>query len=144
MTSPFFTGPIPAYNNVPPQPLYYQPRVFGISDILRGPTTTVTILASDHDYVIGQLVRFIVPYPWGMRQINEQLAYVISLVSPDTFVVDLDSSQFDPFISSPVHPTPTTPQVLAVGDNNTGVISQTGRVVSATSIPGAFINLSPI
>lgn len=142
MTSPFITGPIAPYRNVPVEPQYFQPSVFAISAISQGQTTTVTT-SSDNNYVVGQLVRFTMPAAFGIRQINEQLAYVVQINSSIQFVVDLDSSQFDPFIPSPTYYT-TLPQVMAVGDINSGVISQNGRVVPFTTIPGGFQNISPL
>lgn len=142
MTSPYFTGPIAPYRNVPVEPEYFQPSVFAISSIGRG-TTTVITTDTDNNYVVGQLVRFTMPAAFGIRQINEQLAYVIQVTSLTQFVVDLDSSQFDPFIPSPAYYT-TLPQVMAVGDINSGVISQNGRAISLTTIPGGFQNISPL
>lgn len=142
MTSPFITGPNALYRNIPIEPEYFQPSVFVILNILRGQTTTVTT-TTDNNYVIGQLVRFLLPAAFGIRQINEQLAYVIATPAVNQFVADLDSLHFDPFIPIPLSAT-TLPQVVAVGDINTGVISSTGRVVPSSTIPGAFINISPI
>jgi len=142
MTSPFFKGPIAPYRNVPVEPQYFQPSVFVITAISQGQTTTITTSA-DNNYVIGQLVRVTMPAAFGIRQINEQLAYVISIISPIQFVIDLNSSQFDPFIAPPLHYS-TLPQVMAVGDINSGVISQNGRSVPFTTIPGGFQNISPL
>jgi len=142
MTSPFFTGPNAPYRNVPIEPQYYQPWVFPIANITQAQTAVVTT-AANNNYVVGQLVRFLIPAAYGMRQINEQTAYVISLLATNQFVVDLDTLQFDPFIPAPpIAPTPA--QVVAVGDENFGVISATGRIVASTNPPGAFINISPI
>jgi hypothetical protein len=140
MTSPFNTGPIAPYRNVPIEPEYFKPSVFIISNIVRGPTTFVTTIG-DQNYVVGQLVRFTIPEAFGIGQINEQLAYVIRIVAANQVEVDVDSSQFDPFISSTV--LSTQPQIMAVGDNNSGIISSNGRVVSSTTIQGAFQNISP-
>lgn len=142
MTSPYSTGPIAPYRNVPVEPQYFQPSVFPIAAITRG-TTTIVTTDSDNNYVVGQLVRFTMPAAFGIRQINEQQAYVIWIVSPTQFIVDLDSTQFDPFIPSPTYYT-TLPQVMAVGDNNSGVISRAGRSVPFTTIPGGFQNISPL
>lgn len=60
-----------------PRPLYsdpairysYKPNRLNISAITQGATTTITTSA-DHNFVIGQLVRFIIPPDYGMREIN--------------------------------------------------------------------------
>lgn len=142
MTSPYLTGPNALERNPAIEPQYFQPSVFIIFDIANGPTTTVTFTTS-HNYVIGQLIRFVIPSFNGIRQINQQIAYVISIPSPTQVIVDLNSTQFDQFNPSPLITT-TPPQVVAVGDNNFGLISSTGRSLPTTAIPGSFINISPI
>lgn len=137
--------PIPAYSNVPIQPQNFQPRRFQISAITRGLTTVVTTTA-DMDYVIGQLVRLIIPPTFGIRQLNEQQGYVIELVSATQVRLDIDSRGMDALTSSPAT---TKPQILAIGDVNTGYISSTGRSIrtidgnTQIEIPGSFINISP-
>lgn len=93
-------GPIAPYSNVPIQPDWYQPRVFDIASITTGATTTVTT-TDDHDYVVGQEVRFIIPSAYGMQQLNKQKAFVLSVPAADQVVVDIDSRQFSSFISNP-------------------------------------------
>lgn len=138
MTSPF-PGPTPPYNNPPIHPLNYQPRRFVISDIDLGVTTTITTVLS-MDYVLGQLVRLIIPETYGCRKLDETLSYVISIPSPTQVVLNLDSSRdVNEFISSTAS---TKAQILAVGDINTGIITSTGRNIPNTNIPGAFINIS--
>ena len=78
---------------------------------------------------------------FGCRQLNEQLAYVISIPSANQVTLQLDSSRnVNQFTSSS---NPTQPQILAVGDINQGIINSTGRVMLSTTIPGSFINVSP-
>jgi hypothetical protein len=116
-----------------PVPTDYQPRNFVISNIESGQTTSVFTSLSN-DYVMGQLVRFHIPSSYGMRQLNDQLSYVIAINSSLNFVIDVDSRTFQAFIQIPTYPGNTPPQVSAVGDNNT---STTGL-----SITGSFINIS--
>ncbi len=131
--------PIPAYSNVPIQPQFYQPRFWFISTITRGIQTTVTTTVTQ-DFVVGQLVRFIIPQPFGIRQLNEQQGYVIQILSPTQFVVDIDSRFMDAFTSSS---STTQPQVIPVGDVGNGQINSQGRINNGTYIPGSFINISP-
>lgn len=131
--------PIPAYSNVPINAEFYQPSRFVISDITRGRTTLVTT-TEDMNYVVGQLVRFIIPPSFGIRQLNEQQGYVLSLPALDEVEVDIDSRFMDAFINSSAT---TKAQILAIGDISSGVINSNGRTQNITYPLGAFINISP-
>lgn len=131
-------GPIAPYTNVPIQIDYYQPRRFVIEDIALGPTTLVTT-TEDHDYVIGQQCRLIIPPSFGCRQLNEQTGFVLSIPNPDEVVLDIYSSGGDPYISSSAT---TVAQILAIGDINSGVINNNGLLNQGTYIPGSFIDIS--
>lgn len=141
MNPPLVTGPQPPYNNPPIEPEDYQPSRFVISNVALGITTTVTT-TEDHNYVIGQLVRLIIPKYFGCRQLNERSGIVISIPSSTQVELSIDSLQnVDSFVSS--SSTATLPQILAIGDVNSGIISLTGRSIPSTNIPGSFINISP-
>lgn len=137
--------PIPAYSNVPIQPEFYQPRRYVISGITRGVTTTITT-TQNMDYVIGQLVRLIIPPSYGTRQLNEQQGYVIEIPAANQVTLNINSQSFDSFINSSAT---TKAQILAIGDINTGYVSTTGRSIptlngdSQIEVPGSFINISP-
>lgn len=137
--------PIPAYANVPIQPENYQPRRFVISAITRGLTTVITTTLN-MDYVIGQLVRLIIPSTFGIRQLNEAQGYVIEIPSANQVRLDIDSRAMDAFVSSSAT---TKPQILAIGDINSGYVSSTGPSIptlngdTQITIPGSFINISP-
>ena len=73
--------PSPPFTNPPIQSNYYQPSQFLISGITLGPTTVVTTTVN-HNYVIGQQVRLLIPSSFGSYQLNESQAYVI--LSPNT------------------------------------------------------------
>lgn len=132
------TGPIPPYSNPPIQPQNFNPSQFFISNISLGIQTTVTTTVN-HNYVIGQLIRIIIPLFSGCREINEQTGYVLSIPSPNQVVLDIDSSNATPFATTTQ---PQQPQILAIGDANNGIVSSTGRSLPSTTIPGAFINVS--
>lgn len=135
----FITGPTPPYSNVPIQPQYYKPRRFVISGIDLGQQTTVTTTVP-MDYVIGQLVRLIIPPSFGTRQLNETEAYVIGIPAPDQVVLDVSSVGMDSYINSSAR---TKAQILGIGDINQGQINADGRTNQKTYIPGSFINISP-
>ena len=92
-----------------------------------GPTTTVTT-SIPHNYVIGQLVRLLIQPTYGSYQLNEQTGYVIAIPCNPSNISNMDSKDSNPFIPNPSYG-PTLPQILAIGDKNSGVISTTGRSV---------------
>jgi len=135
-----YIGPIALFNNLPIEPQYYSPNFYFISNIALGQVTTVTVTKST-EFVIGQLCRLIVPPTYGCRQLNNVTGYVLSLIDPTTIVLNINSSQnVDAYIASSVS---NQPQIIPVGDINTGAINSQGRVNNGTFIPGSFINISP-
>ena len=132
--------PIPAYQNVTIEDQFYQPSRFIISAITRGQQTTITTSVA-HNYVVGQLVRFIIPPSFGTRGLNEQQGYVVSLPSTTQVLVDISSLGMDAYIASSAT---TVAQILAIGNGNSGAINATGRTNTGTFVPGSFINISPL
>jgi hypothetical protein len=142
------SGPIAPERNPDIKPQYFQPSRFAIAAINRDTSTTVTMSPTTIDdvttypnYVVGQLVRFSIPFPYGIAQINEQTGYVTSVPNSLQVVVNINSSTYDRFIASPTVNN-QTPQIIAIGDVNTGPIN-TGLTGQITSIQGSFINISP-
>lgn len=140
MSSPI-VGPIAPYNNPPIMPQWFQPRLFFISDLTLGMTTTVTT-SVNHNYVIGQRIRLLIPQNYGSVQLNDQEGYVISIPSANQVVVNIDSQFANSFISDPTYG-PTMPQIVPIGDVNSGAINANGIGYTSTTIPGSFINISP-
>lgn len=138
MTNTVISYPIPAYSNVPIEPQFYQPSRFVISAITQGQTTIVQT-TEDTNYVIGQQVRLIIPPSYGIRQLNEQIAFVISIPAVDQVELDISSNGMDAFINSSAT---TKAQILAIGDVNTGVVNSSGRNSNGTFILGSFIDIS--
>lgn len=136
------SGPIAPERNPPIHPEYYQPRVYNISALTLGSTTTVTT-SVDHDYVVGQLIRLLIPVTYGAYQISGQQGYVKSIPADNQVEVTINSQVCNAFVPSPTYG-PTLPQIIAIGDCNQGYINPTGRSSSTTTIPGAFINISPL
>lgn len=138
MSSPF-PGPTPPYQNLPIQPENFKPRFHYITNITLGRETIVTT-ATDMDFTIGQLVRLIIPQFNGCIQLNEKTGYVIAKPADNEVTLDLDSSlNVNPFVTSTYA---TQPQIVPVGDINTGQINRHGRVKNKTYIPGSFRNIS--
>ena len=137
---PIIVGPVAPYNNVAVNPQYYKPSQFFITAIALGQTTTVTT-SVNHNYVIGQLCRLLIPRVNATRQLNEQEAYVISIPNPNQIELIIDSTKFDPFVTSTQ---PTQPQILGIGDVNSGNINASGNLNTSTVIPGSYQNISPL
>lgn len=134
--------PIPPYQNVPITPQYYQPSAFVITNITLGWTTLVTT-ATDTNYVIGQQVRLVIPSNFGCQQLNGLSGYVISFPSPNICEININSSQNVQIFNLSAIATVQSPQILAIGDVNSGITSTTGPNIPLVTIPGAFINISP-
>ena len=134
-------GPIAPESNPPVDPQYYLPSRFVISAITLGHTTTITT-SINHNYVVGQQIRLLVPVFYGSYQLNEQIGYVTSIPAANQVVTTVDSTNANAFISSPTYG-PTPPQIISIGDVQSGAINDSGLVNQGTYIPGSFINISP-
>lgn len=136
------TYPIPAYQNTVPEPEFYIPSRFEIEDVTLGLTTIVTTTL-DHNYVIGQECRLLIPSYFGSFQLNEVKGNVISIPADDQVELTIDSSiNVDPFIASS-QTYPAVAQIVAIGDFNSGAINNSGRIQNITYTPGSFRNISP-
>lgn len=139
-TPPLIFGPIAPESNPPINPQYYQPSVFSISAITLGQTTTVTT-SVDHNYVIGQAVKLLIPPSYGSFQLNGQTGNVIAIPAANQVTVTINSTKSNAFA---IGPTTTPAQIIAIGDVNSGPINAQGRMNNGTFIPGSFIDISPV
>lgn len=138
MSNTVITYPVPLYQNVPIAAYNYKPSVFVISAITLGFRTLVTTTIN-HNYVIGQLVRLLIPNGFGSRQLNEKTGYVVEIPTTTQVIIDLNSSNADPFVNANLN---TKAQILPVGDVNSGVLNSNGPKFQLTYIPGSFRNIS--
>ena len=137
-------------------PFLYLPGVCFISSIVNGSTTTVTTTV-ENNYVLGQQVGFRIPPAWRESQLNYNnnipgsplYGYVSEIISPTEFVCTIDSSSFSQFntnVPFGVYSGLSFPQVVAVGDINTGGLQYNGSqlypssTVNGPAISGAFLN----
>lgn len=146
-------------------PFLYAPGVSFIEAITTGTTTTVTTTAQNN-FVVGQEIAFRIPPLWGTIQLNSlpndlrpgapRYGYVVSITNSTTFVCSINSTNYTAFNTNQTVasvPGLTFPQVLAVGDVNTGGVQISAGsnlypspVVNGTStingpaIQGAFAN----
>lgn len=107
-----------------------------------GVSTTITT-SVNHEFVVGQEVNFVIPEisasVWGTTELNGIKGFVTSIPALNQIVVNINSSAFTAF----AYPTSavaalgmTFPQVIPVGDANTGY---SGPIVPLPqTIPGAF------
>ena len=147
-----YPGPRAPENNPTIQPGYFEPSTFPITALTRGTSTVLTLGTSfgvSANYVVGQLVRLTIPSTYGTVQLNEAQGYVTSLPASNQITVAIDSSNANAFVAVPSYG-PTPPQVMAIGDVNSGIITSTGRSIGSgltgvpVTIPGSFINISPL
>ena len=150
-------------------PWNYLPGVNFISAITTGTTTTITT-TSNHNFVVGQEIAFRIPSTWGTTQLNSLpnnstpgspvYGYVTSLTSNTVFVCSINSTGYTAFNSNPTVAQTvaglTPPQVLAVGDINSGGVPYSGgalypspvfptfsggiSTINGPAISGAFVN----
>jgi hypothetical protein len=113
-------------------PYLYAPGVAWIEAITTGVTTTV-VTTAPNNFVVGQEIAFRIPSAWGTVQLNSLpnnvipgspiYAYVISITNSTTFVCSVNSTGFTAFNTNQTVasvPGLQFPQVVAVGDVNTG------------------------
>ena len=72
------------------------PRFRYITDITNAVQATVTF-SEDHDFIENEIVSFRVTRPFGMMEINNRQAKVISTTS-NTILVDINTTFWTPFI----------------------------------------------
>jgi hypothetical protein len=133
------SGPIPPYSNLPIEEQNYLPSRYLISNVQLGVTTLVTTVG-DVNYVVGQTVRLIIPYGYGCVQLNQRQGNVVSIPTSNQVKIDIDSSRFvnDFFAANLLQ----MPQIVAIGDFNSGFVSSAGSNYAKTYIPGSFVNVS--
>lgn len=153
-------------------PALYVPGIAFITAITTGTTTAITTTAP-HNFVVGQEVAFRIPSTWGTTQLNSLpnilipgspvYGFVTAVGSSTTMTVSINSTGYTAFNSNQTTasvPGLSFPQVVAVGDVNTGFGLNTigpnypsptvfsGYSTSASStmgspaIAGSFINAS--
>jgi len=136
--------PTPPESNPAIQPEFYQPSRFVISDIDLGQYTIVTT-ETDNNFVIGQSVRLIIPTGYGSTQLNNMQGIVVALPAEDQVQIQIDSSRYvNSFIPPPISSNTNLPQIIPIGDFNSGQTNSSGRINQGTFIPGSFINISPL
>jgi hypothetical protein len=171
------TNNVGSYKQVLYPDLYFPGDIF-ISSITLGATTTIET-TTQHNYVVGQEVAFRIPSipgagsppVWGTTQLNSLpnvkipgspiYAYVIQVIDMTTFVVNINSTSYTAFnVNLPFasYVGEKWPQVVAVGDVNTGGVQisagsplypspqysygslNSNSTINGPAIQGAFVN----
>ena len=76
------------------QDLFY-PRARFISEITAGASTVITMTVA-HEFIVGAVVRLVVPEAFGMNELN-WLPAKVTAISASTITVDIDSTSFTAF-----------------------------------------------
>lgn len=92
---------------------FFVPNRQTVSDISRTNPGVVTT-TQDHGYDSGLFVRFYFPVKFGMTQVEGNI-YEITVLTPTTFEIDVDTTNFDAFA---VLSSSQTPQVIPVGETS--------------------------
>lgn len=157
-------SPSGAYVKKVNYPFLYAPGISYIEAITTGTTTTVVTTAA-HNFVVGQEIAFRIPTLWGTTQLNSLpnstipgspvYYYVTSVTNATTFVCNAVSTGFTAFNTNQTVasvPGLNFPQVVAVGDVNTGGVAYSGgnlypspvvngsSTINGPAISGAFVN----
>ena len=110
----------------------YYPKLYYINAITNAVNAKATFTA-DHDFTAGQIVSFRVSTDFGMRQLNNRRAKVLSTTS-DTITVNIDSSEWDAFTYANLDAAGTTPPICI--PSASGVEDNT--VIPSYNIKDAF------
>ena len=139
-------------------PFLYAPGEAVVTALSLSSSTTVTT-ASYHNFVVGQEVAFRIPSQWGTSELNSlpnslipgspMYGYVTSVTDNWTFVVNINSSSYTAFTTAIAVSASiglTFPQVVAVGDVNTGgnLISSSTALYPSPEFPTSSNRVSTI
>lgn len=145
-------------------PFLYAPGDAFITSLSLGTTTTVTTTAP-HNLSLGSEVAFRIPKQWGTVQLNSlndprrpgspMYGFVMSVPTPTSVVVKLNSSNFTPFntnVAITSLPGLSFPQMVVVGDINSGGNQYVGgnlypspvvngvSTINGPAVLGAYVN----
>lgn len=113
----------------------FQPAMRNILSITQSFPATITTTfdgtnPGDHQYITGLVCRLRIPYGWGMEQ-ADQFESPITVTSPTTFTMPIDTTMFAPFVVPTGQPTSfATPAVVVnVGEINTLLVGAQQNVL---------------
>ena len=94
----------------------FKPAMRIITDITTSYPAAVTT-SFNHGYSSGIIVRLVVPLGFGMQEVNDKFGE-ITVISPNSFDIDLDTSRFNPF-SVPLNNKQYAQSIPFAEDNST-------------------------
>ena len=113
----------------------FQPAMRIITSITNDTAATITT-SFRHQYISGMIVRIIVPFGFGMTQINQQQGEITVGPDPSSFTIDIDSTNYDAFVVPPDVELPDGTftqtqyaQVVPVGEINAILTAATRNVL---------------
>lgn len=113
------------------------PNLMQVTAITQAIPAVVTT-ASNHNLITGQKVRLLIPYSYGMQQVNKQI-FSITVLTPTTFSLqftqtpytDVNSIIYDPFVNLG---TGTPAQATCIGDGATPLITTPPSITNNVAI----------
>lgn len=136
---------------IPYSPYFYPPtRV--ISKISNNLPQAIVTLTVDHNFTIGQVVRFTIPTinaaSFGMTQLNNVQATIVAVNQADangitnTITVDVNTTTFTPFAwPLTANPAFTYPQVTPVGMNTAASIAFNTNIIGDSEVNQGAIGM---
>lgn len=97
---------------------YFLPAISDIASITNGFPAIVTT-TFDNKYESLLIVRIDIPPQFGMWELNKK-KFTITVTSPTTFTIPIDTTNFNPFVTfseQPGQPLVTPAQVVPVGED---------------------------
>jgi len=89
-----------------------------IAGITNAPIATVTTTV-DHGYLVGTIVRLDIAATGGMMQANQQVGTILSVPTPTTFTITINTTYYDTFtVPSVWPPAYNDSQVVPIGEDN--------------------------
>lgn len=109
----------------------YQPAMRLISAISNGNPAVVTT-TFNHNYITGTIVRLDIPPADGMQPLNGEL-FPITVTSPTTFTIPIDTTNLGPFAIPDVsYHINTAAQVVPVGEISSTLTAATVNILNPT------------
>lgn len=106
----------------------YQPAMRIVAAITNAANAQITTTFA-HNYATGLVVRLYIAPTDGMQQMSQQVGTILTVPSPTTFTVDINSINFEPFsIVNPPHKNKYS-TVVPVGEINSILTQATKNVL---------------
>lgn len=97
---------------------FFIPNRQTVQNITNGNPAVVTTTQAN-GYHNGLFVRIVLPRDWGMQQVNGGV-YQVTILSPTTFSINVNTTNFDSFTSGSAR---QVPQVIPVGEVSSTLVN---------------------